>query len=134
MSAVNMKVVVEENWFEHLSTVQLGLGMTPSWSTSTTNVCGAPSPLTRVIEIVSPLVTTIVGPGLVPFQPVATLPVNIIVRDVACALGTDGCLGEGGKRASPRRTMTTATGNTFLPRSMPNLLQVWHVNKLSRCE
>lgn len=118
MSAVNMKVVVEENWLEHLSTVQLGLGMIPSWSTSITNLCGAPSPLTRVIEIVSPLVTTIVGPGLVPFHPVATLPVNFIVRDVACALGTDGCLGEGRKRASPSRTMTTATGNSRLPRNI----------------
>ena len=114
MSAVNMNVVVEENWLEHLSTVQMGLGMTPSRSTSTMNVCGAPSPLTRVIEIVSPFVTIIVGPGFVPFQPVATLPVNIIVRDVACALGSDSCLGEARKRDSPRRTTTAATGNTCL--------------------
>ncbi len=129
MSAVNGKVWVGGNWLEHLSTVQMGFGITPSWSTSTMNVCGFVSPLTRVIEIVSPFVTIIVGPGLVPFQPVPALPVNIIVRDIACAPGTKGCLGDGRKRASPRRTMTTANGNTPLAKDMTKLLHGSHVNK-----
>ncbi len=98
--------------------------MTPSRSTSTMNVCGLLSPLTRVIEIVSPFVTIIVGPGFVPFQPVPTLPVNIIVRDMACALGSESCLEEVKKRDSPRRTTTLTTGNTCLAKDIINLLQV----------
>jgi hypothetical protein len=83
MSAVNMKVVDDENCSEHLSTPQFGLGMIPAWETSITKVCGAPSELTRFSVIESPCVTDIVGPGLLPFQPVAKLPVNMIVRDAA---------------------------------------------------
>ena len=71
MSAVNMKVVEDENWLEHLSTAQFELGMIPAWATSITNVCGAPSVLTRFRVTESPCVTDIVGPGLLPFQPVA---------------------------------------------------------------
>jgi len=88
MSAVNGNVVEGGNWLEHLSIPQFGLGMTPAWATSITKRCGAPSELTRFNAIESPCVTDIVGPGLVPFQPVAKLPANIIVRDAAWALGT----------------------------------------------
>jgi len=83
MSAVNMKVVEDENWFEHLSAVQFGLGMTPAWATSITKVCDAPSVLIRFNVTESPCVMDIVGPGLVPFQPVAKLPFSITVREVA---------------------------------------------------
>lgn len=83
MSAVNGKVVEDENCFEHLSTPQFGLGTIPAWATSITKVCGAPSALTRDNVTVSPCVRVMVGPGLVPFQPVAKLPVSMIVRDVA---------------------------------------------------
>jgi hypothetical protein len=38
MSAVNMKVVEDKNWLEHLSTAQFGLGMIPAWATSMTKV------------------------------------------------------------------------------------------------
>jgi hypothetical protein len=39
--------------------------------------------LTRFKVTESPCVTDIVGPGLLPFQPVAKLPFNMIVRDIA---------------------------------------------------
>ena len=71
MSAVNVKVVEVENWFEHLSTPQFGLGTIPAWAKSITNVCGAPSALTRFNVTTSPCVSDMVGPGLLPFQPEA---------------------------------------------------------------
>ena len=83
MSAVNVKVVEDENWFEHLSIPQFGLGRIPACATSITKVCGAPSVLTRFTATESPCIRDIVGPGLVPFQPVAKLPFNMIVRDAA---------------------------------------------------
>jgi hypothetical protein len=83
MSAVNGMVSDDLNWLEHLSIPQFGPDMTPAWATSITNVCGALSALTRFNVIESPCVTDIVGPGLLPFQPVAKLPVNMIVRDAA---------------------------------------------------
>jgi hypothetical protein len=83
MSAVNVKVAEDENWLEHLSTVQFGLGMIPAWATSITKVCGALSVLTRFRVTESPCVRDIVGPGLLPFQPVAKLPFNVITCVVA---------------------------------------------------
>lgn len=87
MSAVKGKVVEDENWLEHLSIPQFGFPMIPAWATSITNVWGAPSELTRLNVTESPGVKDMVGPGLVPFQPVAKLPLSMIVRDAACALG-----------------------------------------------
>jgi hypothetical protein len=83
MSAAKVKVVEDENWLEHLSTLQFGLGITPAWATSMMRVCGAPSPLIRFKVIVSPCMIVIVGPGFVPFQPEAKLPLNVIVWDDA---------------------------------------------------
>jgi len=54
MSAVNVKVVEDENWLEHLSIPQFGLGTIPAWATSITKVCGAPSALTRFSATESP--------------------------------------------------------------------------------
>jgi hypothetical protein len=39
------------------------------------------------METLSPLVTVMSGPGLVPFQPVRAEPVSFIERDTACAFG-----------------------------------------------
>jgi hypothetical protein len=83
MSATKAKVVEDENWLEHLSMLQFGLGITPAWATSMMRVCGAPSPLIKLRAIVSPCVIVIVGPGFVPFQPEAKLPLNVIVWDDA---------------------------------------------------
>jgi hypothetical protein len=77
-STVNGYVVVVVNCGEHLSIEQLGLAITPSLSTSMMNVCGALSVLTRVKETLSPFVTVIVGPGLLPFQPMGNAPANLM--------------------------------------------------------